>query len=606
MSGQQDARKRPLGDSIKLAWAAVKMNVGCMSTLSIIVCAAGFLMALWPNLISTFYARFTDAIQALFTAETSFSGAALLLSLLIAAYLFQAAYDYVQDICRTRDKQAITKHMKASIMECAGKVQFRYINNDADFRDKMAFTEMFGATEVATSVQQVLISLQLLFSVVSMSLLLWRVNPWIVVVLLAATIPSVIITATQKDEDYKNKTKNMKNSAMSVHLFYMAAGANEHNKSLLDLRFNNLYPWIKERWRQVSRLYLDEKQALTKKFLLLNMLADILRNGVYIGILLLVAGNIFQNPLLGLGTFTLVLTLSQQLQNRLGRLLSSTLAFFASINYMEDYQDLLATPREKIASAEQEAANVEIVYDHVSFAYPGSDRQALRDVSVRIRPGEKIAIVGENGSGKSTFVNLLCGLYEPTEGSVKLGGGEITESAEQVRKALAFVPQNFGRYEATIRENITITEPGRTMPEHELEAIAKSVGAMDFIRDQPNGMDEVIGTFSESGNNLSGGQWQKLALMRALYRKDASVIILDEPTAALDPQAEASLYRSFRDLTGDRTTLLISHRLGICTTVDRILVFEDGGLVEDGTHAQLMQNGGTYAKLYGAQARWYQ
>ncbi len=605
MTGVQTAPKRTLKRSLHLAASSLAMNLRCMRGLSVFIGIAGFGMALWPNLISRLYAALTDDIQGIFAQAETVSSASWLLLLLVGAYLIQAAYDYAYEVTSARDTQAITKHIKSSIMTCAGSVAFRYINNDADFRDRMSFTEMFGASEVATSVQQVLVTAQHLVAAISMAVLLWTVSPWIVFSLLLATIPSLLISASQREEDYKSKTKHMKNSAMSVHLFYMAAGANERCKSLLDLRFNNFFPWIKERWRKVSALYLDEKRAVTKKYVALNMIADVLRYGVFIVVLLIAAGRVFESPALGIGTFTLVLTLSQQLQSRLSRLLASTLTFYASINYIEDYQILLATPQEALHSAQIDLSGGDIVYDRVTFAYPGGQRPALSNVSVRIRKGEKIAIVGENGSGKSTFVNLLCGLYEPTEGAVTLSGIQIGSALASVRDALAFVPQNFGRYEASIRDNVTIAQPERAVTDGELRALAEAVDAWPFIEAEPRGLDEMIGTFSETGNNLSGGQWQKLALMRALYRKDAGIVILDEPTAALDPAAEATLYRSFRNLTGDRTTLLISHRLGICTTVDRILVFEDGCLVEDGSHEALMRQNGAYARLYRAQAQWY-
>ncbi len=601
-----EKQKRTLSHSLNLAQKALRMNIGCMSKLSLVLCIAGFGMALWPNVLSKRYAALTDAIQALYTGSGTLQSAMLLLGALVAAYLLLAGYEYLQGIHQEKDIHVIVRHIKESTMLCAGKVQYRYINNDEGFREKLSFTEMYGAMDVAQSTQQVILVLQHSISVVSIAVLLCTVNAWIVLALLLATVPSILITARHHDEDYKTRTKGMKNSAMSVHLFYMAAGANEQCKSLLDVRFNNFFPWIKDRWRQVSNLYLTEKQAVTKKYLLMNLLADVLRNGVFILVLILTARDIFANPLLGLGTFTLVLTLSQQLQTRLTKLFASSLMFYASINYMEDYFALLDTPVEQ-----QEA--VEVAFDvptvrceNVSFTYPGSNRPALTDVSVTLLPGEKIAIIGENGSGKSTFVNLLCGLFEPTEGNITLDGKAVSKHLQSARKAIAFVPQNFGRYETSIRENITIAQPGRQTDDEELKQIAASIDALPFIASQPGGFDEVIGTYSETGNNLSGGQWQKLALLRALYRKDASLVILDEPTAALDPQAEAGLYRSFRDLTEGKTAVFISHRLGICTTVDRILVFENGRLVEDGTHEVLLRQNGAYTKLYQAQAQWYQ
>jgi ATP-binding cassette subfamily B protein len=201
---------------------------------------------------------------------------------------------------------------------------------------------------------------------------------------------------------------------------------------------------------------------------------------------------------------------------------------------------------------------------------------------------------------------LLCGLYEPSKGKVTVGGVNLSENLRAVRRAITVVFQSFGRYETTIRDNITIAAGAQELSNEKLKSLAVSTGAAEFIEKQPSGFDEEVGTFSETGNNLSGGQWQKIAMTRALCREEARVMILDEPTAALDPMAEASLYRDFAKLTGDKTTILISHRLGITSVVDRILVFDGGRIVEDGSHVELMAKNGQYAKMYLAQAQWYE
>ena len=230
----------------------------------------------------------------------------------------------------------------------------------------------------------------------------------------------------------------------------------------------------------------------------------------------------------------------------------------------------------------------------------------LKQINVTIHPGEKIAIVGENGSGKSTFVNLLCGMFSPRQGAVYVGGETVDSRLSSVRDTVSVVFQDFGHYETTIRENISLSDQSRQASDAEILQTAKQVNALDVINQQPKGLDEPLGVYSANSRTLSGGQWQKLALLRAAYRDRAKIMILDEPTAALDPLAETELYRDFAAITGDRTTILISHRLGITSVVDRILVFCDGEIIEDGSHQKLMEQDGHYAALYRAQAQWYQ
>lgn len=339
-----------------------------------------------------------------------------------------------------------------------------------------------------------------------------------------------------------------------------------------------------------------------------NSIADVLRNGVYLIVILIVVWEIYHDPEKGLGTFMLVLSSAEQLQSVTTSLLVNIVSIFTDVRYIEDFFRLLEMEREQPESAAGSTAayrKADIAFEDVRFAYPGSVKQALDGVTVRIRQGEKIAIVGANGSGKSTFVSLLCGFYQPDSGRILVNGQDIMENLKKLRRSISVIFQTFCQYQDTLRSNITISDPGRSGEDQKILALAQDTGAYETISDQEKALDEMVGIFSEKGNNLSGGQWQKIAITRALYRRNACVYILDEPTAALDPLGEANIYRNFRQLTGDKTTILISHRLGITSVVDRILVFDKGRIVEDGSHAELMAKDGLYARMYRAQARWY-
>ena len=177
---------------------------------------------------------------------------------------------------------------------------------------------------------------------------------------------------------------------------------------------------------------------------------------------------------------------------------------------------------------------------------------------------------------------------------------------QELRNGISVIFQDFAHYEATLRENITVSDASRKLSDKEIEELARNIHVEDVIEEQPEGLEGLLGHLSQKGNDLSGGQWQKIALLRAVYRSNTNIMILDEPTAALDPLSEAELYRNFSEITGDRTTILISHRLGITKLVDRILVFDDGRIIEDGSHQELMEKRGHYYDMYQAQASWYQ
>ena len=356
----------------------------------------------------------------------------------------------------------------------------------------------------------------------------------------------------------------------------------------------------------MNKKYITIKNRVTRKHVLFNSIADIFRSCVYIFILLIVARQIFVNPAVGIGAFMLVFTMAGQLQEVTAKIFGEAAQFVSNASYMRDFFYLDELEYEKRDKAAQPREKYAIKFNNVSFTYPETEREVLHNLSIHIREGEKVAIVGENGSGKTTFVNLLCALYEPDCGTITMGDGDIFTNLSQTRRTISAVFQEFPHYEASIRENIVVSDKQRVITDLQFRALAEKTGAWEVIEKQPNGFDEVVGTFSESGNNLSGGEWQKIALLRCAYRDDAKIMVLDEPTAALDPLAEAELYRSFADITGDRTTILISHRLGITQLVDRILVFDDGRIVEDGDHKTLMTRNGLYAAMYKAQAKWYE
>jgi ABC-type multidrug transport system fused ATPase/permease subunit len=345
---------------------------------------------------------------------------------------------------------------------------------------------------------------------------------------------------------------------------------------------------------------------MARKHVLVNSIADVFRSCVYVFILLITVRQIFDNPALGIGAFMLVFTMASQLQDVTAKIFIAAAQFGSNVAYMKDFFYLDELEYEKRDKNAEPKEKFEIKFNNVSFTYPNTEREVLRNLSVHIKEGEKVAIVGENGSGKSTFVALLCALYEPNGGTITMGGEDIYVGLSKTRKTLSAVFQDFAKYESSIRDNITVSDGKRNATDEQLRVLTERTGAWEFIEPQPSVLDEVVGSFSESGNNLSGGQWQKIALTRCAYRADAKIMVLDEPTAALDPLAEAELYRNFANLTGDRTTILISHRLGITQLVDRILVFNDGQIVEDGTHATLLAANGLYTKMYQAQAQWYE
>ncbi len=241
----------------------------------------------------------------------------------------------------------------------------------------------------------------------------------------------------------------------------------------------------------------------------------------------------------------------------------------------------------------------------MGFRYPGSDEWAVRGVSFRIRPGERVAFVGENGAGKTTLVKLLTRLYDPTEGRILLDGVDLRDyDLDALRRAVGVIFQDFFRFDLTARENIAVGKIEAREDEPRIRSSAEKSLAAGVIERLEQGYDHMLGRRFEGGADLSGGEWQKIALGRA-YMRDARLLVLDEPTASLDARAEYEVFRRFSDLTRGKMAVLISHRFSTVRMADRILVLEGGRVTEDGSHEELVALGGRYAELFELQAKGY-
>jgi ATP-binding cassette, subfamily B, bacterial len=246
-----------------------------------------------------------------------------------------------------------------------------------------------------------------------------------------------------------------------------------------------------------------------------------------------------------------------------------------------------------------------VSFESVNFAYPNSDRLALKDVHFKLMPGQVVALVGANGSGKTTLVKLLCRLYDPTDGTIFADNLNLRQvDPVEWRKKISVIFQDYAHYQLTARENIWIGNVETEPDLHPIVAAAKKSGADSFINTLPQGYETQLGTWFEKGKELSGGEWQKIALARAFLR-DSEIIILDEPTSALDPLAEAELFQHFRQLINGKSAILISHRFSTVQMADYIYVLDQGTIVEKGTHQELLHLEGIYAKFFNAQALFY-
>ena len=592
-----------------ILWKSFCLALKIKTPLSLVISIMGIPVALLPLLLSKQLQKLTDLLS-----EVSTGGEGVLIEAVnalivlgvffIAQLFFQALLEYfeVKDSFRTRT------YVKEYILRQLCTVRYPYVENKDDFLKKIEFADSHSAMEMSNNIQRMFYVMYQIVTFVSISVSLWLIHPVLVIIIILTSIPAAILSYRQSDETFRHRAKWLKDGHFAILLYHFCASSED---GIQEVRHYELFDYLKARWRAVADSYIFQKNQLSAKHLRNNLMADFLRSAVYLVILLLTAWVIYENPAMGLGVFTLVYTLSDRLQKSTASILTQVMQFSTSLAYLKEFFSLEYIEREVEEGAQSkkdDEANSfgDICFEDVSFTYPNSDKEVLHDISISIRAGEKIAIVGNNGSGKSTFISLLTGMFSPDKGSVNINGLSVEKHKQELRNKISVIFQDFAHYEATLRENIAVSDVSRKLSDEEIEELARKIHVEDVIREQTEGLDSLLGHLSQKGNDLSGGQWQKIALLRAVYRSNTNIMILDEPTAALDPISEAELYRNFSEITGDRTTILISHRLGITKLVDRILVFDDGKIIEDGSHRELMENKGHYYDMYQAQASWYQ
>jgi ATP-binding cassette subfamily B protein len=276
--------------------------------------------------------------------------------------------------------------------------------------------------------------------------------------------------------------------------------------------------------------------------------------------------------------------------------------------YLSTLYEYLETPVPPSMGASQRGARPDdgIRFEQVSFTYPGASEPALHDINLHIRPGESLALVGQNGSGKTTLIKLLTRLYSPDSGRILLDGTDLRDWDEStLLQRIGVIFQDFARYQMRVGENVGAGDVRHFEDEARWREASDKGMASEFIEGLPSGFNTQLGKWFREGRELSGGQWQKIALARAFMRSQADILVLDEPTAAMDAEAEASIFEHFRDLAGNRIAILISHRFSTVRMADQIIVIQDGRIVEHGSHQQLMTLDGHYAHLFSLQAQGY-
>ena len=374
-----------------------------------------------------------------------------------------------------------------------------------------------------------------------------------------------------------------------------------------EVKLFELGPRLLERYRQIFQKVFREDLAPTIRRDTWGFFLGLVSTGAFYAAYAWVAVSAVRGQIT-LGEMTMYVLLFRQGQAAVSSIFFAIGGMYEDNLYLSTLYEYLDTPVAAATGAITTGAapGAGLQFDQVSFTYPGATEPAVRDVSFTLRPGESLALVGENGSGKTTLIKLLTRLYTPDAGRILLDGTSLEDwEPAALRRRVGVIFQDFARYQLKVGENIGAGDVTHFEDEARWRDAAGLGMAAPFIDELPGGYETQLGKWFKDGRELSGGQWQKIALSRAFMREDADILVLDEPTAAMDARAEAQVFEQFQALARSRMVILISHRFSTVRMADQILVIEGGHILERGSHDSLMQLGGHYAGLFALQARGY-
>ena len=505
-------------------------------------------------------------------------------------------------LCQALLRAQLGQRVNVMILEKAITLELAQFE-DSEFYDKLTRARREASSRPLSLVNRTFGLAQNMISLLSYGLLLVQFSPWAVLILVLAGLPVFIAETRFSGQAFKLFRWRSPETRMQIYLESVIA----REDNVKEVKLFGLGPLLLERYRDIfRRLYTADRALAIRRDgwgFVLGLIGTVALYGAYAWIAFAAVVS-----RITLGQMTMYLMLFRQGQSAVSAILSAIGGMYEDNLYLSTLYEYLETPVGNTSGVKVSGPQPRdgVRFENVSFTYPGANRAALVDIDLHIHPGESLALVGENGSGKTTLIKLLTRLYSPDRGRILLDGLDLNEWDENtLRQRIGVIFQDFSRYQFLVGENIGAGDVRHFDDQQRWEEAADKGMADSFVKDLPSGYDTQLGKWFKDGHELSGGQWQKIALSRAFMRTDADILVLDEPTAAMDAGAEAKIFEHFRKLTQNRIAILISHRFSTVRMASQIIVIENGRVIERGTHEELMKLNGHYANLFSLQAAGY-
>ena len=545
----------------------------------------------------------TEEIKTL-SGQASLAGIIPILGEMAAVAGVGAGLSVVAGLVSKIHAQVVTDYMYGLIQAKSVEVDLEYYEN-AQYQDTLHLAQREAPYRPTAILNALLQMGQNTISLVTMGAILWWMHWGVLPILILTAIPYFVVKLKQSSQLYawERARTPLNRKAWYINMLLTQAAAAK------EIRLFDLGPRLRPWFHDARSVLCRERIALERRWTFWGLPAQLTGVAGVFGVCSLLVVRTLEG-LLTMGDLVICFQAVQRASGFLEGLGQSVSNLYESNLFLTTLDEFLGlSPRvaqSPCPKAFPHPMTEGIVFDHVSFQYPHEDRVAIRDFTLAIKPGEHVAFVGANGAGKTTLVKLICRLYDPCGGRITIDGVDLRDySLADVRGAVSGIFQDFVKFQVSAKDNIALGVKGGGIDPFATVQAAKQAGIHETIEHLPNGYESLLGKLFESGHELSIGEWQKLALARAIVR-DSQILILDEPTSAMDAKAEAELFERFHELAQGRTAILISHRLSTVKMADRIFVVEHGQIVEQGTHDELMAQHGLYTSLFLTQAQHYQ